>query len=460
MRIRRLGFKSVFFAWIICALVFSFPLQVVLKTPLPSLLPYALMSSFIILYLGGFRAGGRSDSIHSSQISKLDIMLGVYFFVVTLHLIVQYTFLSVSLTEIVAAVVNYLFPISFYICFRKEGSTIIIQRMFTVIALMGFVIGLHFIYDTYLKIGVGQVSAYTKKSFEYTLLRHNLSEFDEGVNRYYMMAGTRSIGLLATQAISGAWVVLGFIGAFAAIPRRNRALHNLAKLAYGLMIAISMNFTNILAFCVVLVFGCGEKLTYARIYSFIRKSLWVAVCLGTFGGIFVYIMLASKLGDRVISSLGSHFSFLLGHNEEKHSFVELTVQRIYFMLDYFTDNLSTLLLGDGFTSYGLRKGGDIAWLETLTKFGFPLYALFLSSLVYLLVSHVKKLHSSMSLNKEDECKRNMVQFAISVVMLVLVNEGHYGVWYAKPILPIFFFALALLNQQGRAQQSQYRTRGF
>ena len=109
----------------------------------------------------------------------------------------------------------------------------------------------------------------------------------------------------------------------------------------------------------------------------------------------------------------------------------------------------TLLLGDGFSTYGMPKGGDNGAIESLAKFGMPFFLTIVFGLLRLIkngLRQIRAMSGGQAIGTAGIEHGKILQFAICVTLLVLITEGHYTVWASKSILPIVFFVLALYSR--------------
>jgi len=447
MVFQALKIKSFFFVGIVVFLVFSFPLQILSGNPYPSLLPYILMLGFGFFSLGKRQNGSLNSLVRFDRVSNIDRAVLLYVFIVVAHSIGHAAFLPGSLGEISSSVVIFLFPVFFYWCFRRENSSKVMKYIFITIALLGLIVGLHFIYDTYLKVVIGEVSQYTRKAFEYTLSRHGVSEWDPDINKYQITVNARSFGLLETHSVSGAWIVIGLIGALASIPKRMRKLYGAAKLLYGTMLLISMNFTNFLAFFIILIFVYGKGLSSIKSILVFRQKSYMIVFLSLFIVIFFICMSDSRLVSFVQNSVFDHFTLLLGTGNREYGFLDLVGAHVVTYLDYWGNNPGLFLFGDGFSSFGVNKGGDVGWLDTIARFGLLIFIILFISFINLIkvgITIIQK-EKRFQRNNEGDGRLYIVEFSTAIIMLIFINDGHYSIWFAKSVLPIFFIALGLLN---------------
>jgi hypothetical protein len=109
----------------------------------------------------------------------------------------------------------------------------------------------------------------------------------------------------------------------------------------------------------------------------------------------------------------------------------------------------TAAWGDGFASYGLAKGGDVGWVESLARFGLPFFLLIVIGLTRIILAGVRDARARATTEQDPPPRldrRRLLEFAVSVVLMAVVTDLHYTVWASKAVLPILFFSLALFSR--------------
>ncbi len=118
------------------------------------------------------------------------------------------------------------------------------------------------------------------------------------------------------------------------------------------------------------------------------------------------------------------------------------VQHVY-------SNPLTLVVGDGFSTWGLPKGGDTGFIESAARLGFLFYSISVCGVIALMLRalrQIKELSVTPVLPDTVIDSRRILRFSICVVMLVMICDLHYSIWTAKPVLPFFFFAVAMFER--------------
>ncbi|MDF1795443.1 MAG: hypothetical protein P1U63_02785 [Coxiellaceae bacterium] len=446
----RLGFnaKKIYWFLIIQTLAFSFPLQVLTHSVYPSLLPYILgsvVAGISCLSVGRVRIGSAT---------LIDKGVLIYVVVVITHGISQMLFLEVPAYSVAASFVNFLFPILFYVYFRYLASSQDFQTVFFAIAIAGFIIGIYFVYDTYLKVGLGHVSTYSKEALQYTLGSHTNKG---GANLYRTRLGGRSFGLLETHTVSGAWIVMGMIASLACERRGLLKSPRIIILTFSVMSLIGMNYTNILALGFILVFiyfrVSGVQMA-AGLIARIRNH-FITISLIAVTVIFAAIYLAGyKFLSYIITMLLSQSDLIFGTGLKRTSYLLITHDYILRYLDYLVSDPLAFFLGDGFTYIGMPKGGDVGWLETLARFGVPIYLLLFFGIMSVLKKALGILRFG-GLHYYGKTKKfigRALEFAVAIIILILVNEIHYSAYTSKSVFPIVFIAFAALSKYGAIKQ--------
>lgn len=440
--------KSVLWFCITLLLALSFPMQVYFRNPYPSLLPYFLIVFVILLTV--FPPRKRiPNGINLRQNGNINLMVRIYVLLLLLNTAWQTVFGVISFNEGMSALVIYLLPVVCYWYFRRIASEKEILSVLLAIAVAGFIVGVYFAYDSYLKLGLGQVSDYSKEAFRYALDRANMTA--EEMNDARVRAGFRSFGLLESHSVSAAWVILGAFAALAFLPPGRRIFRWLVILASGTMLLLGLNFTGIIAFSIIMFlfeFG-GLSLLRGQLSAklggyLISLALIVTLVVGS-----ALWMAGETMSEYILENLSVQKDIALGTGDLSNSMIGIAIVNIEGYFKHIFSFPLTLLLGDGFSSYGLTKGGDIGYVESLAKFGLPFFFAIVFGLFGLIKSglrQIQTMNNGQATGQAGLAPCRILQFAICVTLLVLITEGHYTVWAAKSILPIVFFALALYGR--------------
>jgi hypothetical protein len=227
------------------------------------------------------------------------------------------------------------------------------------------------------------------------------------------------------------------------LPPKRKALRGLTIMAFGAMLLLGLNFTTIVAFAVIMFlveFG-GIRLLIGKPSFAVAKNL---AALGLIGLLSVAVALwvaRGPMSEFILRNLAGQKDLAFGTGDLGLSMSDLV--RSYFakFVQHVSDQPLTLLLGDGFTIYGMSKGGDVGFIESLARFGLPFFLALAYGLFRLAKSAVHQIGVERALRPN-----RMLRFALCVTLLILITEIHYTVWTAKSVLPIVFFALALYDR--------------
>jgi len=418
----------------------SFPIQVVTGSPYPSLLPYLIVGG--ILVLRSLSPGRLNEKRRTaSRFSNISGMVTLYLFLLLLDTGWQASVGVISAYQTLTALTIFLLPVVWYWYFRRAASEYEIRTVLLAIMVAGLVVAVYFAYDSYVKLALGRTTAYANQAFQYTLARRGTDEMGENTAR--IASGYRSFGLLETHSVSGAWAVLGALAALSLLPPKRKVARGLTILAFGAMLLLGLNFTTIVAFAVVMFlveFG-GIRLLVGKISSAVARNL---ATLGLIGFLSVSVALwvvRGPMSEFILSSLAGQKDLALGTGDVGRSMYSLVREYFGSYVQHVSDYPLTVLLGDGFSGYGMPKGGDVGFIESIARFGVPFFLALTYGLFRLARSAVRQIRIERALRPT-----RMLRFALSVTLLILLTEVHYTVWTSKAVLPIVFFALALYDR--------------
>ena len=432
-----------------CAILFfvlSFPIQVYVKNPYPSLLPYLLIGLIILLTLLSTRKG-LSNGINFRQNGKINGMVGIYVFLLLLNTAWQTVFGVINAYEGMTALVIYLLPVVCYWYFRRIGTEQEIRWVLLAMVIAGLIVGISFAYDSYLKLALGQVSDYALEAFQYSLESADQTAEEANVGR--LILGP-SFGLLEKHAVSGAWVILGAFAALALVPANRRVFRRAILVVFGTMLLLGLNFTSILAFSIIMFlfeFG-GLSVLRGRPWATIGNLVPLALVVAILAGAAIWVA-GDVMSGYMSENLSMQKEFLLGQGDRDQSLIRIIGDHWASYFQHVSDFPLTLVVGDGFGSFGLAKGSDFGVTESLAKFGLPFFLGIVFGLFGLIKSGLRQIKAAGGGQATGEAGLDhgrILQFAICVTLLVLIAEGHYTVWATKSILPIVFFALALYGR--------------
>jgi len=341
----------------------------------------------------------------------------------------------------------YGFPVLFYLYFYLSATHNDFRAVIVSVLVSGIMVGLYFVYDSFAMLSLQNVSEYSIKAFEYSKFR--ASSID--INDARVSPGYRSHGLLESHSISAAWVAFSGFAALS-LMRDSKFKQKIAVIIFfSVMLIAAQNYTAIASFFLVIL------IIQLKGYIVLRGAIPVHLIRASFLTIvillFIFIIALPALGFsdfiEVLSSL-FEFQILLATGQANYKdtsyFTELINGIIYYPINAM-DFPFSILIGDGFSSYGVIKGGDFGVVESLHRFGLPFFILVLGGIFVILTRALNLINSkSVSGNLEYE----IILFATSIVTYLLCSEIHYSIWNGKSVLPIFFICLAILARFSRS----------
>lgn len=432
--------------WFIAILLFalSFPLQVYVGNQYPALLPYAVLVMIALL-------GSSYPSVRVKPASRMPSnilpMIKIYLAVVFLDCGWQVALGVISQNEAASAIVVYAFPSFCYWCVRRCASDRELKWCLPAMSFAGLMVGVYFAYDSYLKLALGKVNAYSQAAFQYSVVRSGLNAEDLNVAR--VTANFRSFGLLESHSVSGAWVVIGALATLALIPSNRAVLRRVVILVFGTMLLMGLNFTSIVAYAVIIVlfeFGAASLLR-ARASGRTLTDLFALAAGITIVVMVTFWIAGDTMTELILANLLTQRDLALGGENVNVTMAGIWAANLSGYTTHVSDMPLSLLLGDGFSSYGGAKGGDIGLIETLERFGLPLFMAVVVGIAKLVAAGMRYLRQHI-IDVEGSLiqRRQLMQFSISMLLLVVIGDGHYTIWSSKSILPIVFFALAVYDR--------------
>lgn len=414
----------------------SFCIQVKTMSLWPALLPYFFMSVVIILPYQRVASGICSIN----KITRMDLVVRVYIFFVLAHACWQMGLGVAGPFEAVSSVFIYAAPVLFYWYFRRRVSVPEMRATLLGIVLAGTVTGLFFAYESISKLGFGEVTQYSKDAVAYSSIRAPDSGSVDDKDNMRIADTFRSMGLLESHSVSGTWIAFGAFAFLALIPSNKSLMRMFVMIGFSVLLVIGFNFTSTIAFAFTLASLEFGLIPFVVPMAPKKPLLICSVVVGTTILFWVVISLSGGfLSERMSSGLDGQMLLLMGGGSGS-SYSEIIVNNIIGYFYHLIDFPHTLIFGDGYTSYGLKKGGDIGYVEDFARFGIPVFVIILFGLVKICRDAVRPISEKVNYNTCDQIQRILV-FSGSVILFLLVMNVHYSVWNAKSVLPIFFIAL-------------------
>jgi hypothetical protein len=450
--IKIITIKLVILPMVVSLLMFTFPIQVYLLSPLPALLPYSGMTIIIILSIFHTK---RKNGISSNN-QNINIMISVYAFLVIFHGTWQMLFNYISVSAALSSVVIYIFPLCFYWYFSKYAMEIEIRNVLFVIAICGLISGIYFAYDSYSMMILGRINDFSHKAIDYTLLRQ-ISQTGE-FNPARISTGSRSHGFLDKHAISAAWVAIGCFSALSLLPQKATLKRTLTSLIYGGLLVISLNFSSIVAFLFIIVFV--EYKGYLLCNFTISKLGLQRMALSLFFTLLVSSTLFfyyEDMANAMFKNISYQTSMMFGVRDLREQTI---IQHIILSFARFPENMLSFppgfLIGDGFSHWGvIPKGGDWGLAESMHRFGLPFFLILVFGFFKLIISSIKRIKYFCSNTDYDN---GILIFSLNTILYCIITSIHYTTWSSKSILPLIFISLALISKNIPAQVHEKLTK--
>lgn len=441
--IRLTKLKGIIWFFTVLFLVLSFPLQVYSNSPNVALLPYFFI--VVIMILTFFYPFGETftkiNQFREVKSKGISLMINLYLFLLFFNTTWQVLFKTITPYEGVSALVIYFLPVLFYWYFRSFGSEQEIRWILWGMVLAGLIVGGYFAYDSYSKLVLGNVTDYALKAFQYSLDRANMPSAQANPAR--VLVSARAYGLLQTHSVSGAWIVIGMLASLALTQYDRRLLRQFIILIFGTLLLVSLNFTSIISFFLIVflfefggssIFSDKLSITLGKIIKFLFFSLiLILLCNWAAGNVMSEVIYKMFLHQK---------KFLLGTNEV---WEEGKLRSVFLTFRSYLGHIKkyplTIIFGDGFSRFGFEKGGDVGFPGTMAKLGLTFFTISIFGFFNLFKSRLELLKT---IGNSEQGRK--LKFSVATILLVLIAEGHYSIWTAKAILPILFFSLALCER--------------
>lgn len=450
--------KSVLWFCIIFLLALSFPIQVELFSPVPSLFPYVGIAFVLILTLV-FNVKNQRKPLRLNTNTLMNLMVAIYLMLVFFHTGWQ-TLLGYSSPEnAVSVIVIYVFPMFFLIYFTQVATDQEIRTVLKAMAWVGLAVGLYFAYDNYTKLVQGRVTDYAQRAMEYSLVRMNQTL--ETANLTRISEGSRGFGLLEKHTISAAWVSLGCFAALSLIPRIRIWRRMFIIATYGLLLLIGLNFTGIVGFALVIFLMEFRGIAWLRGGISKRSVTAIGIVIGVLMllGVLLVWAIGWDMFEAIQQSLTGQVELAKGVTtlgEDEHKYLGGLIDDLADYTSKMSEFPAGFVIGDGFSTEFVvyEKGGDYGIVDTIYRFGLP----FFLAIIFGLISLIRRSVRQMSLAGADQdTSSRYLWFAVCTTTYLLFSEIHYSIWNAKSILPVFFFTLALYARLLRPHQRKVVT---
>ena len=426
---------------IVLFLVLSFPIQVYTSSPLASLIPYIILTLLYIFVL--FR--NKKISFNIFPLNRVCIFILFYSFFFILKIFFEFISKGLSLENLVTNLITYLFPVLFYFYFRKKSSEIEIKWFFYAMITASILCGIFFAYDSYNKFALRKTTDYANASYEYSLKRSN--QTIEEANEARVRVGFKSFGLLESHSVSGTWLLLGLFAFLTLVPTKNRRNRALIILLFGIFIFIGLNFTSVIVFVITMLLY--EFKLISIFFGQIPKKIIINFLITAFLIFLVvsalFLTLGQMMSESMIDLIMVQLEFIFTSSNVQGSQSNILTNKFSLFIEKLLNNPSLFIFGS-INEYS--KGGDIGFFDTVTTFGLTFYFIILFSLFHIFRLCTIKLRQEIVDPSILFYRKNIFQFNLFIISMIMLTDLHYSVWSAKSVLPIIFFSIALYDRYG------------
>lgn len=446
MVIKISSFKCLLWALVIIIAAMGFPLQVLTGNPYPSLLPYVLIFIIYVLTIFQRRKIGWPRNILIPK-NYVGLMISVYMLLVIFHTIIQLFFGLISIFEVVSSFTIYLFPVLIYSYFREIGTEKEIKVILVSVVISSLIISIYFVYDSYIKLALHDVTVYALRAFEYSKLRSGDQNVE--LNDARVAIGYRSFGLLESHAVSAGWVVIGALALLSLIDYKKTIIRLLVIIMFLIFLLIGLNFTSIVSYLFIISlfeYGGISFFSFKVSYKFLN-FIFISIAVTFFLSIILRMLLGDLMTDFITNNLiGQKELATGGISSQNLSMIGIIFNNLKGYFNYIITAPYVLFIGDGFSSFGMKKGGDIGFVETAVKFGLPFFLSVGYGFLTSITLAAKKKKHLLGSSKNCNINFSVLQFALSIILLIFVSEIHYTIWSSKAVIPILFFSISIIDR--------------
>jgi hypothetical protein len=415
----------------------SFPIQVLMRNPLPALIPYLFLGYAFLKSPANF------SPINKWRLCRTDFFILIFIALAFSNSLWQVSLGFITGEQFLSSIVISVLPFLYYLFFCNKLNSIYLKDFLWGITIAGIVCGFFGLYDSFLKLN-GLISDYSFEAQLYSIDRMGQSMTDSNMTR--ISTSGRSMGLLEKHSISVAWVSFGCFAALA-LSSSKKYLRLLILATYGLMLIVIFNTTAILAFFIAVVLfeynlytifkGFLKKKSINAVISFVILLVGVIAVVSSFSNVTFF--------ERSLEVLTTQMEIVAGTSDVAYQGVGYFPALIDAAVNFFNEleeRPNIFFFGQGFSfSYGAELGGDFGIVESLYLLGFPLTVSLLMGLFILLAVNFQLANRLDRLNLSLMLQEH--KFALSIILYVMLCDVHYSIWYSKSIFPIFLVSLSI-----------------
>ena len=424
------------------AFFFSYALQVVTGSELVGLLPYVLLVPSLTLYVLKTMLLRRNGA-RILGVGSLDLLVSAFMGFATAHIIAGALFGGYRLTDVVRLFLIFVMSGWVYLYVSRLATANGIRLIMAAIALATVVMSVQWVYETYTKMVKKENTQFQQLSYEYKKKRNNVT--DEGMNPSTLGTQYRAHGLADSHPTTGTLVA---IGSFAFVALSSRQSRRWRVLVLGLFLAV-----------LLVGFATTAVVSYVILFPVIlwlsSKNRRIFVVLGRVGLysagaalVLSVVALSTRWGRDLLANtlllLGLQIDYVLG-NPGVTSFYVVYRNMIAQYLEFLGQKPVAILFGEGPVGYGavtFPRGGDIGLLDLAAGFGVPFTIYFFTVCVVAFRSGARAIKDG----RLEHSQAMNVIFGCATVALLLISFVHYGVFFNKAVVALFYLALGLLRR--------------
>ncbi len=443
-------------------LALAFPFQVIFNSPMPALFPYAVLAmAFANRIHSLYRRSKNYEWFVKFKLNNVDKVIVAYGVLIGAHAVINLFVGDVDLIKIGNILVNYFFPLAFYIYFRIFFTKDNIRSIVIGVLVGSSLVIIYSIPHAYLKMhnamlpgsDVGNVNNNDRlnkrditlyevmESYQVAAGEYSRMRVDGGsnfLNSTMRSGGTRSAGLLESHSVTAAWIAMGMFGAIAIIRIRQYWVQFTIVLTYMIMLFIFHYYTAIIAAIISITFiGINKKYSkkHTKLIMLILVTATMAyLIIDKYGWADKYLKIAGNIAKIKLN-------MIFGNSEA--SYIDLVCGKINNYVNYVTNDPLIIIFGDGFGiyyTYSYPKGSDIGFVETMARLGIPMLFIILIAMVTWMYRYIKR--NTIFYRHKELPQTEIPVFTIGILIYVVTNDLHYSIWPAKSILPILMVILS------------------
>lgn len=325
-----------------------------------------------------------------------------------------------------------------YLYFSRMASEREINSFFAGMVAMGLVSGAFFVFESFNKIALGQITEYTLRAHEYSLASTGIDLIDEDANHFRIDVAYRSMGLLERHTTSALWIVLGFF-AYLFLSNERSKMEKAFTITF-LTLLIVQNFTAIVVFLLVSITLHYGIIKYRSLFISVL-SLTLLLFFIDLDKIIIFLEAVSYIIQSQLITI-----FTLQTELSGNSYSSLVLAEFIRYGHEIYERPHQLLFGFGLGANNFyTTSGDIGFIESMMRLGIPLW-IFLTWKIFRLMSSVVKVIRSGCQSTWENYNPRLIVVSAAILSSIWLMDLHYSAWINKSIWPVMFFAMALARR--------------